>query len=438
MNDPILNNLIDFLSASPSAFHAVQHQRARLKEAGCIRLSEAQPSQWQLELGKAYYVSRNDSALIAFRIPKNGARRFMMTASHSDAPVLKLKDAPELPAVNGLKRLNVEVYGGALLAPWFDRPLGVAGRIAVRTEHGIDMRIVDCGRDLALIPSLAIHFDRKANLGHEIKPQAELLPVYGMDGAPELLSIVAEAAGVRAEDVLSHDLYLSNREPPRVWGARGEFLSAPKLDDLVCVHASLEGFLAAEEVESIPVHIVLDNEEVGSSTMQGGGGTFLRATLARIAASLGWSEAEYYAALAQSFMLSADNAHAAHPNRTESVDPVTHARLNGGVVVKFSGAQRYATDAVSAALVRRACERAGIQIQTYVNHSDYPGGTTLGNVSVRQVSVRTADVGVAQLAMHSPYETCGSADVSHMAALCRTLYSSAITETSPGAYTLEP
>ena len=434
MTDTVLQNLIDFLSAAPSPFHAVQQQCLRLEAAGCHRLSEAQV--WQLQAGEGYYLTRNDSALIAFRVPRDAHRGFMMTASHSDSPVLKLKDTPEMPAVNGMKRLNAEVYGGALLAPWFDRPLGVAGRLVVRTERGLDTRLVDCGRDLALIPSLAIHFDRKANSGHEIKPQTELLPVYGMEGARDLLAIAAEAAGVRQGDILAHDLVLYNREKPAVWGAEGEFLSAAKLDDLACAHASLEGFLAAGEGGSIPVHVVFDNEEVGSSTMQGACATFLRDTLTRIADALGWSEQEFLAALGESFLLSADNAHAAHPNRGACADPVTRPRLNGGVVLKFSGAQRYATDAVSAAVVRRAGELAGVPVQTFVNHSDYPGGTTLGNLSVRQIAVRTADVGLAQLAMHSPFETCGSRDIAHMAALCRTVYSASLNEIAPGAYDL--
>lgn len=434
MNDTVLNNLIPFLANAKSPYHAVAQQCKRLQAADCHRLSEAQT--WTLQAGEGYYLTRNDSALIAFRVPKSAPRRFMMTASHSDSPVLKLKDAPELPASNGMKRLNVEVYGGALLAPWFDRPLGVAGRLVVRTEQGVETRLVDCGEDLALIPSLAIHFDRKANLGHEIKAQSELLPVYGMEGAPELLAIAARAAGVQQADILAHDLVLYNAQAPRLWGAEKEFLSAAKLDDLACAHASLEGFLAAEESDSIPVHVVFDNEEIGSSTMQGASATFLRDTLCRIAAGLGWEEPDYLAALSESFLLSADNAHAAHPNRTECADPVTRPRVNGGVVLKFSGAQRYATDAVSAAIVRRAGECANVPLQTFVNHSDYPGGTTLGNLSVQQVAVRTADVGIAQLAMHSPYETCGSRDVKHLAALCRTLYSAALTETAPGAYEL--
>ena len=434
MNETHLQDLIEFLTASPTPYHAVAQQCARLEAAGFRRLSEAQV--WKLEAGEGYYLTRNGSSLIAFRLPKRGGERFMMTASHSDSPLLRVKDTPELPAVNGMLRLNAEVYGGALLAPWFDRPLGLAGRLVVRTDRGVETRLVDCGRPVALIPSLAIHFDRQANNGHAIKPQAELAPVCGLEGAPPTLQLAADAAGVRREDILAHDLMLFNAEPPRVWGAGEEFLSAPKLDDLVSAHASLAGFLAAEETDSIPVHIVFDNEEIGSSTLQGACATLLRDTLRRISDCLGWSEQRFLAALAESFMLSADGAHAAHPNHTECADPVTRARINGGVALKISGAQRYATDAVSAAIVRRASELAGVPMQTFVNHSDYPGGRTLGNLSVQQVSVHTADVGVAMLAMHSPYETCGCSDAGYLAALCRAIFSTALTETAPGAFNL--
>ena len=434
MNDTVLQNLIDFLSHAPSPYHAVQQQCARLQAAGYRRLSEAQP--WTLEGGQGYYVTRNESSLIAFRLPKCEAKRFMMTASHTDAPTLKIKDIPELPAVNGVKRLNVEGYGSALLLPWFDRPLGIAGRVAVRTEQGVEMRLYASGRPLAMIPSLAIHMDREANHGHDIQRQKEIVPLYGLDDAPDLLAIVAEDLGLCRGDILAHDLMLYNTEPPRLWGARNEFLSAEKLDDLVCAYASLEGFLTARASDSIPVHIVLDNEEIGSSTMQGACGTFVRDTLMRIAQMLGWTEQDYLTAVAESFMLSADNAHAAHPNHMDRADPVTHPRLNGGPIVKFSGAQTYATDAVSAAVVRRAAELAGIELQSFVNNSDVRGGRTLGNIFVQQVSVHTADVGIAQLAMHSPYETCGSADIESLTALCSTIYSTALCEVDPGRFTV--
>ena len=298
------------------------------------------------------------------------------------------------------------------------------------------MRLYASERPLAMIPSLAIHMDRDANHGHDLVRQKEIVPLYGLEEAPDLLSIVAEDLGLRRADILAHDLMLYNTEPPRLWGAQNEFLSAEKLDDLACAFASLEGFVSAHESDSIPVHIVLDNEEIGSSTMQGACGTFVRDTLMRIAEVLGWSEQDYLTAVAESFMLSADNAHAAHPNHMDCADPVTYPKLNGGPVVKFSGAQTYATDAVSAAVVRRAAELAGIALQSFVNNSDVRGGRTLGNIFVQQVSAHTADVGIAQLAMHSPYETCGSADIEALTALCRTIYSTKLCEEAPGRFSV--
>ena len=434
MNQTLLQDLIQYLQSSETPYHAVAEQCARLEAAGYRRLTEAQC--WTLERGQGYFVTRNESSLIAFRLPQCDAMRFMMAASHADAPMLKIKDTPELPVVNGVRRLNVEVYGSALLLPWFDRPLGVAGRVAARTEQGVEMRLYASGRPLALIPSLAIHMDREANHGHDIQRQKEIVPLYGLADAPDLLAVIAEDLGLRREDILAHDLVLYNTEPPRLWGANNEFLSAEKLDDLTCAYASLAGLLSARESDSIPVHIMLDSEEIGSSTMQGACGTFVRDTLMRIAEVLGWSEQAYLTAVAESFMLSADNAHAAHPNHMDRADPVTHPRMNGGPVVKFSGAQHYATDAVSAAVVRRSAELAGIELQSFVNNSDIRGGRTLGNIFVQQVSCHTADVGIAQLAMHSPYETCGSADIESLTALCRTLYSTSLVEIVPGKFTV--
>ena len=435
MNVTELHNLMQYLSESPTPYHAVAAQSERLEAAGYHRLTEAQT--WTLERGQGYYVTRNESSIIAFRLPKQDAKRFMMTASHTDAPTLKLKDVPDLPAANGVKRLNVEGYGSALLLPWFDRPLGVAGRVAVRTEDGVEMRLYASSRPLAMIPSLAIHMDRDANHGHDIVRQKEIVPLYGQADAPDMLTIVAQDLGLSRTDILAHDLMLYNTEPPRLWGAQNEVLSAEKLDDLACAYASLAGFLTAHESDSIPVHIVLDSEEIGSSTMQGACGTFVRDTLMRIAEVFGWTEQEYLTAVAESFMLSADNAHAAHPNHMDRADPVTYPHLNGGPVVKFSGAQTYATDSVSAAVVRRAAEYADIELQSFVNNSDVRGGRTLGNIFVQQVSAHTADVGIAQLAMHSPYETCGSADVEALAALCRTIYSTTLCEIVPGRFTVQ-
>ena len=264
--------------------------------------------------------------------------------------------------------------------------------------------------------------------------QRDLLPLYGGADAEPLLETVARACGVEAGDILSHDLFVYNRQAPSVWGAKGEFLSSPRLDDLQCAFSSLAGFLESETGESIPVHVVLDNEEIGSSTRQGAASAFLKDTLRRIAAALGLTESEYLQKLPQSFMLSADNAHGVHPNYGDRCDPVNRPKLGGGVVLKFSGNQKYTTDAVSAAVVRVLAEKAGVPIQPFTNHSDIPGGTTLGNISVQHVAVRTADVGIAQLAMHSPYETCGRGDTAALVGLARTLFSSSMVEQGDGDY----
>lgn len=422
--------LLDFIQAAPSAYHVIEEQKKRLLAEGCEQLLES--ANWTIRAGGKYFVTRNGSAIIAFRVPEGTFRGFMIMASHSDSPMLKIKENPEITVERAYQKLNVEVYGGALLAPWFDRPLSVAGRVLVRTEQGVAARLVNVDRDLVLIPSLAIHMDRNANSGHEYKVQRELLPLYGMAEAEPLLETVAGACGVKAEDILGHDLFVYDRQTPSVWGARGEFLSSPRLDDVQCAFSSLTGFLESAPGESIPVHVVFDNEEIGSSTRQGAASTFLEDTLRRVAAALGLTGSEYLQRLPQSFLLSADNAHALHPNYTDKCDPVNRPKLGGGVVLKFSGNQKYTTDAVSAAVVRLLAERGGVRLQTFTNHSDLPGGTTLGNLSVQHVAVKTADVGIAQLAMHSPYETCGSGDTAELVALARTLFSSALTETGDG------
>lgn len=424
--------LLDFIQSNPSPYHVIEAQRKRLLEAGYEQLLESE--HWDVRPGGKYFVTRNGSAIIAFRIPEKASRGFMLMASHSDSPMLKIKENPEIAVEGAYQKLNVEVYGGALLAPWFDRPLSVAGRVLVKTEGGVATRLVNVNRDLLLIPSLAIHMDRNANSGHEYKVQRDLLPLYGGADAEPLLETVARACGVEAGDILSHDLFVYNRQAPSVWGAKGEFLSSPRLDDLQCAFSSLAGFLESETGESIPVHVVLDNEEIGSSTRQGAASAFLKDTLCRIAAALGLTESEYLQKLPQSFMLSADNAHGVHPNYGDRCDPVNRPKLGGGVVLKFSGNQKYTTDAVSAAVVRVLAEKAGVPIQPFTNHSDIPGGTTLGNISVQHVAVRTADVGIAQLAMHSPYETCGRGDTAALVGLARTLFSSSMVEQGDGDY----
>lgn len=308
-------------------------------------------------------------------------------------------------------KLNVEGYGGMLMAPWFDRPLSVAGRVVVRNNGELKERLVNIDRDLVMIPSLAIHMNREANRGIAYNPQKDLLPLLGCGNSNvRLLEILAEDMQIEARDILAHDLFLYNRMNGTIWGADREFVSSPRLDDLQCAFASMEGMLSGKKEESIAVHCVLDNEEVGSRTKQGAASTFLKDTLRRINDSLGRSYEEYLMTLADSFMISADNAHALHPNYAEKADPVNRPLLNGGVVIKYNANQKYCTDAVSAARFKELCEKAGVKYQAFVNRSDVPGGSTLGNISNTQIPMNTVDIGLPQLAMHSPYETAGAED----------------------------
>lgn len=401
--------LLEFIRKSPTAFHAVDTMKKTLAGNGFQELSEKEL--WSLTPGGNYMVTRNNSALIAFSIPEKAPYSFHIMASHSDSPTFKIKENPEITVENAYVKLNVEKYGGMLMSPWFDRPLSVAGRVVVRENGELKEKLVDIDRNLLMIPSLAIHMNREVNSGYAYNPQKDLLPLYGTAGTKELFGkLIAEAAGTSEENVLSHDLFLYNRVQGTVWGAEREFVSAGRLDDLQCAFASLEGFLSGNKKESITVHCVLDNEEVGSGTRQGAASTFLKDTLLRINSGLGRTYEEYLMCLADSFMISADNAHALHPNYTDQSDLVNHPVLNGGIVIKYNANQKYCTDAVSAAVFKEICTKADVPYQTFVNRSDMAGGSTLGNISNTQVPVSTVDIGLPQLAMHSPYETAGVMD----------------------------
>ena len=405
----ITEKLLDFIRKSPVSFQAAEEMKKRIEENGYQYLSEKE--YWNLEKGGKYVVMRNHSALIAFSVPEKDTMRFHIMASHSDSPSFKIKENPEIRVENTYTKLNVEGYGGMLMAPWFDRPLSVAGRVILRNDGKLEERLVNVDRDLVMIPSLAIHMNREANKGLSYNPQKDLLPLLGCGSEKKaLMDIIAEELNVEREDILTHDLFLYNRMPGTIWGADREFVSSARLDDLQCAFASMEGMLRGLKQDSIAVHCVLDNEEVGSATKQGAASTFLKDTLRRINDGLGRSYEEYLMTLADSFMISADNAHALHPNYADKADPVNHPVINGGIVIKYNANQKYCTDAVSAAMLRGICERAGVNCQIFVNRSDIPGGSTLGNISNTQVPMNTVDIGLPQLAMHSPYETAGVKD----------------------------
>ena len=304
-----------------------------------------------------------------------------------------------------------------LCAPWFDRPLSVAGRVIVKdpADDTFHTKLVNIDRDLLLIPSLAIHMNREANNGYKYDMKKDLLPLYGtLSGKDTFMKTVAEAAGVNETEILGHDLFLYNREKASVWGASGEFISCGRLDDLQCAYASLRGFLTGKKETYAAVHCVLDNEETGSTTKQGAASTFLSDTLERICGCLGLSREDYLIRLSESFMLSADNAHAVHPNYPDKADPSNRPYLNEGIVLKFNASQKYCTDGISAAMFRDICKKAGVPVQTFANRSDMAGGSTLGNIASTHVAVSTADIGLPQLAMHSPYETAGVEDTEYL------------------------
>ena len=428
--------LFSFLDHSPNAFFAVKNMCDILSKAGMTRLYEG--TSWELEAGRGYYVTRNDSSIIAFRIPKADYTGFQMMASHCDSPVFKIKTNAEITIDKQYVKLNVEKYGGMLCAPWLDRPLSAAGRVIVRTEDGIETRLVNIDRDLMIIPNLAIHMNRQVNDGYKFNAQVDMLPLFCERGeeSDAFMGLIASEAGVNAKDILDTDLFLYNRMPAVSLGLNNEFIASGRLDDLQCAFASLKGFLESTPKDSVAVHCVFDNEEVGSGTKQGAASTFLKDTLHRIDRAMGRTEEEYLMSIASSFLVSADNAHAVHPNHADKTDPTNRAYLNKGIVIKYSANQKYTTDAVSGAIMRVICEKAGVPYQTFANRSDMLGGSTLGNISQSQVALNTVDIGLPQLAMHSPYETAGAKDTAFLVEAAKVLFSSSVEGTGDGNYKL--
>lgn len=428
----MIHQLFDFIQCSPTASHTAATVRAMLVQAGFTQLLETEP--WDLQPGGRYYTTRGMSSLIAFQVPKADFHGFSVIAPHGDSPCFKVKESPELRVDGQYTKLNTEVYGGMQLALWTDRPLSVAGRLAVRTENGVKGVLCDIRRDLLLIPGVAIHMNRGVNEGVKLDPQKDTLPLLGGSQA-DLKKLVAENAGVAPEDILSWDLYLYSRAQGTVFGAEKEFIAAPRLDDLECVFAAAKAFLAGENRENVTVLSLFDNEETGSLTRQGADSPFLSEVLERISLSCGKSREEHLRAIASGFMLSADNAHAVHPDSPEKSDPTNRCYLNGGVVVKHS--PRYASDALTAGLFQRICQKAGVPVQVYYNNSKIPGGGTLGNLSGSHVALPTVDIGLAQLSMHSPYETAGAKDLDYMVWAMQAFYESVITQTGREEYAIQ-
>ncbi len=430
-----INELLAFIENSPSPFHAVETISDRLDNAGFTRLYEQED--WKLEKGKGYYVCRNYSSVLAFRIPETGVQAFNIVSSHCDSPTFKIKENPQI-TTGPYITLNTERYGGMIMSTWMDRPLSVAGRLIVREGSTYTQKLVNIDRDLLVIPNLAIHMDRTVNDGKKYNPQVDMLPLYGLkDDAEGFLAMVAKEAGVKEEDVIGHDLFLYNRQKGTVLGANNEFVCCGKLDDLQCAFASMKGFIAQEDVKAMSVLAVFDNEEVGSSTKQGAASTFLFDTLTRVVKELGGDENTYRKALAHSFMISADNAHAVHPNQPGIADPTNRPAINKGVVIKYNANQKYTTDAISAAVFKGLLNDLNIPFQTFANRSDILGGGTLGNISNTKVALNTVDIGLPQLAMHSAWETAGVKDTEDFIKICTAFYGMKLNKVDDDKYTVE-
>ena len=406
-----VKNLIEFIDHSPSCFHVIENARKQFLEHGFTELEEKE--YWDLEEGKSYFVTRNGSSMIAFHLPKKDFQGFHIVASHSDSPTYRIKEQPEMSVEKHYTKLNIERYGGMIPETWFDRPLSVAGRIIIEENGQIKDQLVNVDRDLMIIPNLAIHMSRSSNESKQLNPQKDLLPLCGgnltKDGFEEM---IAKESGVEKEDILSYDLFLYNRMRGTTLGINEEFVAAPKLDDLECAYSSIEGMLNAKLSEDyVTVCAVFDNEEVGSGTKQGADSDFLEVTLERLCMALGLDAQERYCIYSNSLLLSADNAHALHPNHPEKCDLTNRPKMNRGIVLKYHGAQKYTTDGYSSAFFIKLCKDNNIPYQTFLNRSDLAGGSTLGNISTAHVSIPSVDIGFAQLAMHSAVETAGRWDL---------------------------
>lgn len=441
--------LLNQIKRSPTAFHAVDVMKQSLLKADFIELKEQDT--WNLHDGGKYYVTRNDSSLIAFTIPPRNetndkdqehVKGYRVISAHTDSPSFKLKDVFDRKS-NGYLQLNVEKYGGMICSSWMDRPLSVAGRVLLDTTDGIKSELIDIGRPCAIIPHVAIHMDREVNSGKNYNPQVDMLPLIGTKNTTDgFKSQLRKLVGVSEAQILAHDLYLYTLQDGYIWGCDGEFISAPRLDDLACAMGALQAFLQVGHntltTDCINILAAFDNEEVGSQTLQGAASSFLTDVTDRIEYFLGNTISKKQQRLAASFMLSADNAHALHPNHAEYADAQNRPLLGGGVVLKFNAQQRYATDAVGAAVFRKICAEAHIPVQSFANRSDIMGGSTLGNIASTRLPIRTIDIGLPQLAMHSAFETMGTSDYWHYICACRAFLMAKIRQGAGGDYTILP
>ncbi len=418
--ETMINKLIDFLNDSPVNFLAVQTTATLLEAAGYKRI-EAEERLPMLKAGSKVYVTKNDSSIYAFRIGKKTLADggFRLICAHCDSPTFRIKPNAEMTGEGGIVRLNTEVYGGPIMSTWMDRPLSLAGRVILRTDDVMCPRtaLLHVKRPLLTISNLAIHFNRQVNDGVKLSKQKDMLPLMGivndeLERGQMLMNVICDELKVNAADILDFDLYLYDTTPACTVGVHNEFISAGRLDDLSMVHAGLMAMLNTdtEQPEVTCALAIFDNEETGSQTKQGAGSPFFSQMLQRIVLQQGGTLEDYYRSVEKAFMISADNAHAWHPNYSEKYDPTNHPVLGGGPVIKFNAAQKYASDAVSAAVFAGICQQAGVPCQRFVNHSDVAGGSTLGNILASSLPLRGVDMGNPILGMHCVRETGATKD----------------------------
>ena len=414
----MVKRLLDFLNASPVNFLAAMNIANELEQAGYRRLDPQMPI-GEVKAGDKLYVAKNDSSVYAFHIGRKllADAGFRMICAHCDSPTFRIKPNAEMTCEGGIVKLNTEVYGGPIMSTWFDRPLTIAGRVIVRGEDALHPKtlLLHVKRPLLQISNLAIHFNREVNDGVKLSKQKDMLPILGivtseLERGNLLMNVICGELATQPEDILDFDLYLADATPSCTFGVHDEFLSSGRLDDLSMCFAGLEAMISTETTDMTKVLAIFDNEETGSQTKQGAGSPFLSMMLKRIALAQSGTEEAFYQAVERAFMISADNAHAWHPNYSEKYDPTNHPVLGGGPVIKFNAAQKYASDAVSAAVFAEICREAGVPCQRFVNHSDVAGGSTLGNILASSIPVRGVDMGNAILAMHSSRETGSTTD----------------------------
>ena len=414
----MVKRLLDFLNASPVNFLAAKNIANELEQAGYRRLDPQMPI-GEVKAGDKIYVTKNDSSVYAFHIGSKplADAGFRMICAHCDSPTFRIKPNAEMTCEGGIVKLNTEVYGGPIMSTWFDRPLTIAGRVIVKGEDALNPKtlLLHVKRPLLQISNLAIHFNREVNDGVKLSKQKDMLPILGivtnqLEQGNLLMNVICGELNIKQENILDFDLYLADATPACTLGVHDEFLSSGRLDDLSMCFAGLEAMINTEITDMTKVLAIFDNEETGSQTKQGAGSPFLSMMLKRIALAQSGTEEAFYQAVERAFMISADNAHAWHPNYSEKYDPTNHPVLGGGPVIKFNAAQKYASDAVSAAIFAEICREAGVPCQRFVNHSDVAGGSTLGNILASSIPLRGVDMGNAILAMHSCRETGSTAD----------------------------